>query len=167
MNHSLVGFVARDRRDRLRIKRPRRAMTIIELLAVMVVIGALSALVVPRYHDFLEKARVARAIGDIRSLSTDLESLDSLPATLAGIGRAGMLDPWGNPYVYYRFPPSVGGAPPAGARVDRFNIPVNSTYDLYSIGRDGVSALPFTSTASLDDVARAGDGGFIGLAGKY
>jgi general secretion pathway protein G len=142
-------------------------MTIIELLAVMVVIAALAAMAVPRYHAFVEKAKVARAIGDIRTLSTDLESLDSLPASLAGIGRTSMLDPWGNPYVYYRFPPAIGNAPPAGARVDRFNIPVNSSYDLYSMGPDGGSALPFTATASLDDVARAGDGGFIGLAGKY
>ncbi len=61
------------------------------------------------------QAKIARAIGDLRALSTELNTADPLPATLDGIGRAGILDPWGRPYVYFRFPPSNGKAPPKGS----------------------------------------------------
>ena len=46
-------------------------------------------------------------------------------------------------------------------------MPLNSTYDLYSMGKDGQSQSPLTAKASLDDVIRANDGGFIGLAAHY
>jgi general secretion pathway protein G len=162
-----VDSVPDCRAGRLRGVRPGRAFTIIELLAVVVVIGALSAIALPRYHDIVERAKIARAIGDLRALETDIDSQDSLPATLAQIGRGGMLDPWGNPYVYFPFPPTNGHAPPNGARRDRFLVPVNSTYDLYSTGADGKTALAFTANASRDDVVRASDGGYLGLAINY
>ena len=78
-----------------------------------------------------------------------------------------MLDPWGRPYIYYRFPESHGQAPPSGARRDRFLVPVNSDYDLYSQGKDGQTSIPFTARASRDDVVRANDGGYIGLASGF
>jgi general secretion pathway protein G len=75
------------------------------------------------------------------------------------------VDPWGNPYEYNKFPP--GRRVPAGARRDRFLVPINTTYDLYSKGKDGDSAPPLTARRSQDDVVRANDGGFIGLAARY
>jgi general secretion pathway protein G len=148
----------------------RRAFTLIEILAVVVIMGALMALAIPRFQDMVNAAKVARAIGDIQALEIDLASGDTLPTTLAGIGRGGMLDPWGHPYVYYKFPPPKSGqsaAPPSGARKDRFLVPVNSTYDLYSMGADGKTAVAFTSAYARDDVVRANDGGYVGLAGRY
>lgn len=88
-----------------------------------------------------------------------------LPATLAGVGRGGILDPWGRPYVYNPFPPNR--RVPPGARRDRFLVPLNSTFDLYSQGKDGRSVPPLNAGPSLDDVVRANDGGFIGLAAKF
>ncbi|MGQ0640844.1 MAG: prepilin-type N-terminal cleavage/methylation domain-containing protein [Gemmatimonadaceae bacterium] len=141
--------------------------TLIELLAVMALIGLLSALAVPRYRDIVDKARVAKAIGDIRAIQTDLISQDSLPASLSVINRHTMLDPWGRPYVYLKFPPSKGKAPPAGARRDKFLVPVNSEFDLYSLGKDGVTVIAFTGKPAHDDVVRANDGGYIGLAKNF
>ena len=45
--------------------------------------------------------------------------------------------------------------------------PLNSDYDLYSMGKDGASTGPLTAKASRDDVVRANDGRFIGLAKDY
>ena len=56
---------------------------------------------------------------------------------------------------------------PKGARKDRFLHPLNSTYDLYSVGKDGKTVAALTAKASKDDIIRANDGGFIGLAVKY
>jgi general secretion pathway protein G len=46
-------------------------------------------------------------------------------------------------------------------------VPINSDFDLYSVGRDGQSAPALTARVSHDDVVRANDGGFIGLAIDY
>jgi general secretion pathway protein G len=133
----------------------------------MALIGLLSSLAVPRYRDIIDKARVAKAIGDIKAIQTDLMSQDSLPPSLAAINRHTMLDPWGRPYVYFKFAIKKGQAPPAGARRDKFLVPVNSEFDLYSLGKDGQSAIAFTAKAAHDDVVRANDGGFIGLAKSF
>ena len=160
---------AKRRRERVRAGRIRRAFTLIELIAAMTIVAALAAIAIPRFDLLVERARVARAIGDIEAIQTELDTQDSLPDGLAGVGRGNMLDPWGNPYVYYKFPPPKGNgsAPPAGTRKDRFLVPVNSTYDLYSKGADGKTALAFTAAAARDDIVRANDGGYIGLAVNY
>jgi general secretion pathway protein G len=131
----------------------------------MAIIGMLSALAIPKYQDIVEKARIARAIGDIEAIQTDLMTSDTLPDDLGVIGRATMLDPWGRPYEYNKFPPNR--QVPSGARRDRFLVPINSDFDLYSMGPDGASVSPLTAQASRDDVIRANDGGFVGLAANY
>lgn len=147
--------------------------TLIELLLVLAIIGTLAAIALPQLSELIEHAKVAKAIGDVEALQVELTTFeadgDSLPATLDGIGRANYFDPWDHPYQYLRFPPrkGKGNAPPAGARKDRFLVPINSTYDLYSMGRDGATALPLTAKAGRDDIVRANDGGFIGLAARF
>lgn len=138
--------------------------TLVELIAVVTIIGTLASLAVPAGREAVDRARVARAIGDIKVLSTNLDSQDSLPDQLAFFGPV-QLDPWGNPYLYNKFPPDR--RVPRGARRDRFLVPLNTTYDLYSMGRDGDTAPPLTAQKSLDDIIRANDGGFIGLASRY
>ncbi|NOT29692.1 MAG: prepilin-type N-terminal cleavage/methylation domain-containing protein [Planctomycetes bacterium] len=54
-----------------------------------------------------------------------------------------------------------------GKRKDRFVVPINTWFDLYSMGPDGKSTPPLTASASLDDVIVANDGDYIGLASQY
>lgn len=142
----------------------RTGFTLVELLAVVAILGTLSALAIPRAQESVERARVARAIGDIKALQTNLDGQDSLPDDLALLGPV-PLDPWSRPYVYNKFP--SGPQIPQGARRDRFLVPINSTYDLYSRGKDGQSSVALTAKSSQDDIIRANDGGFIGLAARY
>ncbi|MEE8106831.1 MAG: prepilin-type N-terminal cleavage/methylation domain-containing protein [Planctomycetota bacterium] len=53
------------------------------------------------------------------------------------------------------------------ARKDHFLVPLNSDYDLYSKGPDGKSSPPLTAEASRDDIIRANDGAYFGLASDY
>jgi general secretion pathway protein G len=73
-------------------------------------------------------------------------------------------DPWGNLYIYLNLTdPSLTGKP----RKDGKLHPVNSDYDLYSTGKDGLSKPPFNNSKSRDDIVRANNGKFIGLAAEY
>ncbi|MEZ4216165.1 MAG: prepilin-type N-terminal cleavage/methylation domain-containing protein [Myxococcota bacterium] len=58
-----------------------------------------------------------------------------------------------------------GGAPAiAAARKDRFLVPINSDYDLYSRGADGLTRPQLHDADSQDDVIRGANGSYYGLA---
>jgi general secretion pathway protein G len=204
--------------------------TLIELMLAVAIVGILSALAMPNYFAFIEKAKIARTIAELNSLTKELQgfgfSFEQFPDSLAQINRNTQLDPWGNPYQYYRIncgaaiigrldnlePPASGsaglvlpvsvvpppdetsvsfavdagdhqglihltqgggggGGPPCGgiggARKDRFLVPINSDFDLYSMGKDGNTFLPLTAPQSHDDIIRANDGGFYGMAAYF
>lgn len=128
-------------------------------------IGTIMAFSIPAVDGYIERGRIARAQGDIRTLQVELASMDTLPDDLSAIGRDDMLDPWRRPYVYHKFviPPGIA----AQARKDRFLVPLNSEYDLYSMGKDGDTQLPLTAPVSHDDIIRGNDGAFIGPATAY
>jgi general secretion pathway protein G len=127
-------------------------------------VGVLASIGIPRLQKSVELARVAKAIGDIQAIQTEVSSLDSLPTSLAAVNRAGYQDPWNRPYVFLKLEGTKGKG---AARKDHFLVPLNSDYDLYSKGKDGASSGPLTAKASGDDVIRANNGGFIGLASRY
>ena len=145
-----------------------RAFTILELLIVMAIMITLAAMGIPAFADALDIAYVSRAIGDIRTLQTEITRYEvqfqMLPDTLQEVGVTDLLDPWGNPYEYLNYENAAG---PVQPRKDKFLKPVNSTYDIYSKGKDGDSKIPFTANASKDDIVRANDGAFIGLADEF
>lgn len=119
--------------------------TLIEILLVVAIIGALAAMVVPRLTGRSEKAKVATARADIRAnIATALKmyeiDMGTFPTTEQGTGALSSspsgaaswsgpyiekspVDPWGRPYQY-KFP---GVKNPTG-------------YDLFSFGRDGVES---------------------------
>jgi general secretion pathway protein G len=134
-------------------------------MAVITILGVLSGTGYARLMTALEHAKVARAIGDLGTISRELASMDTLPPSLAAIRRGSLLDPWGHPYMYLPFTP--GEAPPGDARQDRFLVPINTRYDLYSLGPDGLSSPPLTGIYGLDDIVVGSDGGFIGRAAEY
>lgn len=60
-----------------------------------------------------------------------------------------------------------GGSYMGQVRKDRNLVPINSNFDLYSMGQDGQSRPPLTARVSRDDIIYANDGAFIGLAEDY
>ncbi len=149
-------------------RRAADGFTLVEVMLVCLLIGVLAALAIPNYREALEAARVTRAIADIRTVDREISVFclreGRIPVSLNEIGRHTLRDPWDRTYFYLPIPP---GKNPKGARKDRNLHPLNSDFDLYSAGKDGKSQGPITAKASQDDVIRANDGGYVGLASKY
>lgn len=146
-----------------------KGFTLIELMVVIAIISALGAIATPGYLGYLEKARILRAIAEIRILDKEIFAYkmsngDNLPDTLMDIDRGTLKDPWGNLYQYLNFA-NVKGV--GKMRKDRFVVPLNTDYDLYSMGKDGRTTGPLTAGVSHDDIIRANDGRFVGRASEY
>jgi general secretion pathway protein G len=117
--------------------------TLIEVMVVVVILGILAAMIVPRIMDRPEEARIIKAKNDIRVLQNQLElyRLDNFdyPTTDQGLEALVQkpeippepakwkdggyidrlpLDPWGRPYQYL--------SPGQKAKID-----------IYSLGADG------------------------------
>lgn len=227
--------------------------TLMELMLVVAIIGILGGIAVPAYLGYLEKARIARSIAEIRHIEKSIKlffaTSEHYPTSLAELGADNIRDPWGTPYQYFNVmllaaaeplqgspeaakesaspwlwfipstahatpPPGAGNGNPGnggnrgkgqqgggsqtnaqqapgnsgdnanasgngasdnsipsssvgGARKDRFGAPLNSDFDLYSMGKNRESAASLSTPKSYDDVIRASDGMFVGLASDF
>jgi general secretion pathway protein G len=148
---------------------PRSAgFTVLELLIVVAVMVTIAAFAVPAMQSAIYSAQCARAVGDIRTIGNALityQVINAAPATtLYDVGYDEQMDPWGNHYQYL----NLATVPaPSQTRTDSFSVPINTVFDLYSMGKDGLSDPSLTSAVSQDDVIWAGDGVYIGLASNY
>jgi general secretion pathway protein G len=142
--------------------------TLIELMIVVAILGTLCGIAVPLYANQINKARITTAIADLRIIEKEIYAFqldsNSLPLNLNQIGRDTLLDPWGNLYCYVNLETSTGNGV---KRKDRFMNPLNSDFDLYSMGKDGRSVGPLTAAMSYDDIIRAVDGRYLGLASEF
>jgi general secretion pathway protein G len=172
------------RRDRPTPRRERgrqAGFTVVELLVALAIVGVLSSIGIAAYRDAIEKARIAHAIAEIRGIERVVYRYEmdhaALPDSLADVGWTNV-DPWNNPYEYLRIDkpkPGGGGRGSGGgggggvgqARKDRFLVPINSDFDLYSMGADGRSVAPLTAKHSRDDIVRAANGAYVGLAAEF
>jgi general secretion pathway protein G len=165
----LQNGVAKINAARLSIPRcVSQGFTVVELIVALAIIGILGVLGSAAYNGYIEKARVHKASVDIVGIEFAIKQYETnnsvLPDDLNAIGQAAKLDPWGRPYVYVNLQATKGKG---SARKDHKLNPINSDYDLYSLGKDGLSKPQITQKDSLDDVIRAHDGAFIGLASDF
>ena len=141
--------------------------TLLELMLAGALVGILAAIAVPAYTTYVERTNQRRAEADIAALSLQLTRWElnngAYPASLADAGLDGQQDPWGNDYIYL----NMDGATTGQMRKDKNLNPLNTDYDLYSMGPDGDTKKPLTSGVSQDDIIRANNGSFIGIAEDY
>ena len=159
----------------------QRGVTIFELLIALVLASILASFAIAVYGsgepdcDNPNARQGPRLRGKIAQVNGDLGEIhltasmfelshNRYPADLAELDLDHLRDPWGNPYQYL----VVYGLKSKGpVRKDHNLHPVNSGYDVYSMGPDGVTATPFTSTLGKDDIVMANDGDYFGLACQY
>lgn len=131
----------------------------------MAMLGILSTLAMAAYGEIKAKVYTTRAIEELRGIEKLIAGYTvetgGLPAKLSQLNQGQLLDPWKRPYVYVRL--SDGGPP----RKDTAVMSINTEYDLYSMGSDGVSAQLLSDAKSKDDILRGADGAFVGAGESY
>jgi general secretion pathway protein G len=150
--------------------RRRAGFTLIELALVVALLGVLAVIAIPQYQGYRERLASKQAIADIRTLEMAIErsraEFGHLPISLLGVVEPVPLDPWDRPYEYLNLQAGLPGTN-GKRRKDKNLNPINSDYDLYSKGPDGESSPQLVAAKSRDDIVRAADGDFVGIAQDY
>lgn len=124
------------------MKNCKNGFTLIEIMLVVIIIGALAAMVIPRLSGRSEQARIAAAQVDVdANIATGLKlyELDNgyFPSSEEGLNallvKPSSANNWNGPYIE-KEPIDPWG------REYQYKSPGNNRpqdYDLYSLGRDG------------------------------
>ena len=144
--------------------------TLLEILAIVAILGILASIAIVIYQDYKTKAKNSAAVAQITNLSMALTNYRAeqgvYPDDLSQIPGGNQLDPWQQPFQYLNI--ENGGSNWHGkCRKDRNLNPLNTDYDLYSMGADGQTAKQVNNSVSLDDILRANNGSFIGLGADF
>jgi general secretion pathway protein G len=148
-----------------------KALTLIELLLTIAILGILSAIAVPVVTAKINDSRNNTAIADIANIESQIERFRALngkpPNDFNEAGIVPPLDPWGHAYEYMR----IEGVDPKDykhdVRWDKHDKPLNKDYDLLSMGKDGKTDVKLWRSDAFDDLIRCNSGAFIGLASDY
>lgn len=168
MNSQKVAWVSKAGGKRRGANRACAGFTFVELIIVMGIILVVGAMAVPALKDAIKSAKLARSVADVRTIGDTALGYAAEygygPNNLAEIWYDKQMDPWGHPYQYRVINDSTD---PALLRTDRFGVPINQFFDLYSLGADGLTAVQITDAAGQDDVIWAADGVYMGIASNY
>src|SRR5574340_20661 len=142
--------------------------TLVELMLAAAILGVLGSLAASQYGDYKDKINFAQAKSDIKKIEVRIlqyyEDNKAFPQQLNDVGMGTLRDPWGGLYLYCEL---ASGTAACTTRKDKSLHPLNSDFDLYSMGRDGDSKTPLTAKASRDDIIRARNGQFLGYAADF
>jgi general secretion pathway protein G len=120
----------------------QRGFTLIELLLVLVILGTLAAIVVPKFAGRTEQARVTATQAQIATFGVALDSFE-VDNGYYPKGKNGLQDlvqqpkdtpKWHGPYLKQAIPNDPWGNPYVYECPGRHN---ESTYDILSMGPDG------------------------------
>ena len=146
--------------------RSYRGFTLAESMLATVLVAYCANASVGLISTRIDSARVEQTKQDLARIQATVEAYRAvhhdLPGSLAELQPKIPLDPWGHPYEYVNF--ELSGT--QGQRAFD-GLPINSEYDLYSRGADGRSDANLRTDSGRDDIIRARDGSYIGLAADF
>ncbi len=141
--------------------------TLIEIVIALAIVCVLSAIAVPNFLSMREKAIFDETIKTLRELSGKINlykmEKDHYPSTLAEAELDDVRDHWGRPFIYNPFDTAAKKT----LRKYKNEHPINTDYDLLSLGKDGVTNTNIQKKACDDDVIRANNGRFYGYGADY
>lgn len=148
---------------------PARGFTVVELVIVLAIAALVLAMTIPMVSRYIERGKITTAVSDLAEISKAVRAYEkktgTLPDSLDTVTFNGSrTDPWGFAYQYFNLRTSHGNGQ---ARQDKILRPLNSDFDLYSIGPDGVTMPSLAKPESRDDIVRARDGAFVGPASEF
>jgi general secretion pathway protein G len=149
-------------------RRKCKAFTVIEIALITIVVALTYMTISPAMIKMIDVGKTTTANTEITDLQTDIDDFfkdnGRYPDSLEEVFGEIPLDAWGNPYQYLNHAKAKGKGK---LRKDKNLVPINSDYDLYSMGPDGKSASALTAAISQDDIVRGRNGLFVGLASDY
>jgi len=163
-----MDWVLAAARGRRRAGSP--GFTLVELALVVAILGVLAAIAIPQYQRYRQRLASKQAVADLQLVGLAIERYQAefghLPISLVGAIDPVPLDPWGRPYEYLNLQAGLPGTE-GKRRKDKNLNPINSDYDLYSKGPDGDSSPQLVAAMSRDDIVRAADGDYVGIAQDF
>jgi len=156
---------------------PCPGFSLIELILVVGIVAIVSGIAFPTYSSYREKVDSQKAAADLAGMVILIEKFyaenNRYPNSLNEIGKGGLKDPWDREYQYQNnslimeneiksnnkpnYKPTC-----TGCRKDGPIHPINTDFDLFSIGKDGKSVSSIRAEPSHDDIVRAFNGSYIG-----
>ena len=147
-----------------------RAYTLTEVAVVLLIAALMFSMVAPVYLNMVETAKSDDVLQELTDMSHEIDDFykkhGHYPDSLEEVISPVPLDPWGRPYQYLRIDGGTGKGM-GQLRKDKNLVPINTDFDLYSMGPDGESVPPLTASTSKDDIIRGRDGKFFGVAADY
>ena len=164
---------------------PCHGFTLIELVIAVLIVLTLTGIAIPLASDYIHRAKVVRAIAEIRMVEKEILFFETEKGYYPGgkepiisfmlesmreIGKDNFKDPWGTPYQYRNLAQGpISGGKPKFCRRDRSFNPLNYDFDLYSVGPD--RQVPthnqITVNKGADDIVRAANGRYVGEGSKF
>ena len=149
-------------------RQKNKAFTFIEFCVVLLIVTLFYFILAPAILAMVDKVNSKTTADEITDIQGDIDKFFEengfFPDSLDEVFDPVPLDPWGNPFQYINHDTGNGNGQ---LRKDKNLVPINSDYDLYSMGPDGRTASPLTAAISLDDIIRGRNGAFTGLALDY
>jgi general secretion pathway protein G len=154
----------------IRVSYTKRGITLIEMMLVVCIIAIASGIAVPTITGYKEKIDAAKGVADMTGIELLVDKFyaqnNRYPNSLGEIGKGGLKDPWGREYQYQNNELIIANDKKHkcnGCRKDGPIHPLNTDYDLFSVGKDGMSNDTIRSQPSQDDIVRAFNGSYLGI----
>jgi general secretion pathway protein G len=138
--------------------------TLLELLIVVAIAAVLAMIAITIFTETLNRSRISKASVEIAEIASLIERQRSQTFEYPDSLDPAPNDPWGRPYIYTKLEGVKGHG---SARKDHALNPLNTDFDLFSAGKNGVYKSQVSQKDSLDDVIRARNGAYVGLAEDF
>jgi general secretion pathway protein G len=141
-------------------------LTVAELTISLVIVTAVAIVAIPAICSYVDDIQTTEAVSRLTAIELSLDKYyaenGKYPDSLAQVGKGGVIDPWGHPYIYMPLPEDGKVRAEMGRRLREVRI-LNTDYDLCSPGKDGKTDLSLNKKRCWDDVVRAYNGSYTGV----